>query len=129
MKRFFAVITIVFILAVPSFALSNREYGDLMSNPEFARADRKLNKVYTDLRRTVSKAVWSVLKDEQKEWIDWGRDEDAQAYMDKYARKYSDEEYRWVKAYTMATNDRADYLPRRARELAREMSRRRPGRR
>ena len=31
MKRFLAVVTLVFILAAPSFALTNREYGDLMS--------------------------------------------------------------------------------------------------
>ena len=128
MKRFLAVVTLVFILAAPSFALTNREYGNLMSNPEFARADRRLNQIYADLRRTVSRAVWSVLKDEQKEWVDWGRDEDAQAYMDEYAY-IRNEKQRWIKAYTMATNDRANYLPRRARELAREMSRRRPGRR
>lgn len=121
MKRFLAVVTLVFILAAPSFALTNREYGDLMSNPEFARADRKLNQVYTDLRRSVSKAVWTVLKKEQEEWVKWGRDEDAQAYRD--------EGYRKPKAYAMATNDRAEYLPRRAKEIAKEISRRRPGRR
>lgn len=127
MKRFLAVVTLVFILAAPSFALTNREYGNLMSNPEFARADRRLNQVYADLRRTVSRAVWSVLEDEQKEWVEWGRDEDAQAYMSKRRGRHR---MNYTQAYTQATKDRAEYLPRRARELAREMSkRRRPGRR
>ena len=121
MKRILAVITLVFVLAVPSFALSNKEYGRMMSNESFARADRRLNRVYTDLRRTVSRPVWRVLSEEQKEWIDWGRDKDAESYMD--------EGYGSVRAYTMATNDRAEYLPRRAREIAREFSRRRQGRR
>lgn len=116
MKRFLAVITLVFMLAVPSFALSNKEYGQLMSNEAFARADRRLNRVYTDLRRSVSRAVWRVLSDEQKDWIDWGRDKDAESYMD--------EGYSRTRAYTQATNDRAEYLPGRAREIAREISRR-----
>ncbi len=121
MKRIIAVITLVFMLAVPSFALSNKEYGRLMSNEAFARADRRLNRVYTDLRRSVSRSVWKVLSDEQKEWVDWGRDEDAQSYID--------EGYSRTRAYTQATNDRADYLPERAKEIAREISRKRPGRR
>ena len=122
MKRILAVITLIFMLAVPSFALSNKEYGRLMGNEAFARADRNLNRVYMHLKKNVSRAVWRVLSDEQKEWIDWGRDEDAQSYIDKgYSR---------TRAYTQATNDRADYLPRRARAIAKEIERRaRPGRR
>lgn len=115
MKRLLAAITLVFLLAVPSFATTNEEYGELMSNEAFARADRRLNRVYTDLKRSVSKAVWRVLSDEQKNWVDWGRDDDAEAYMD--------EGYSRTRAYTKATNDRADYLPDRAKEIARELRR------
>lgn len=117
MKRILAVITLVFVLAVPSFALSNKEYGELMGNESFARADRRLNRVYTDLKRSVSKSVWRVLSDEQKQWIEWGRDEDAEAYID--------DGYSRTRAYTQATNDRADYLPDRAKEIAREIARKR----
>ncbi len=116
MKRFLAVVTLVLMLAAPSFALTNKEYGRLMSNEDFARADRRLNRVYTDLRRTVSKAVWRVLSGEQKEWISWGRDEDAQVYID--------DGYSRTEAYTKATNDRAKRLPQRAKEISRELSRR-----
>lgn len=121
MKRILAVITLVFMLAVPSFALSNKEYGRLMGYEEFARADRNLNNVYTHLRKTVSRAVWRILSDEQQEWVDWGRDEDAQSYIDKG--------YNRVRAYIQATNDRAGYLPRRAKAIAKELERVRNGRR
>lgn len=117
MKRFLAVVALVLILAAPSFALSNKEYGRLMSNESFARADRRLNQVYTDLKRSVSKSVWRVLSEEQKQWIEWGRDEDAEAYID--------DGYSRTRAYTQATNDRADYLPDRAKEIAREIARKR----
>ncbi len=121
MKRFLAVITLVFMLAVPSFALSNKEYGRLMANENFARADRKLNNVYLHLRKTVSRAVWRILSSEQQEWIDWGRDEDAQSYIDQG--------YNRTRAYTQATNDRADYIIRRAKAIAKELENRRQGRR
>jgi uncharacterized protein YecT (DUF1311 family) len=120
MKRFLAVITLVVLFAAPSFALTNREYGNLMSKPEFARADRRLNQVYNDLKETVSDAVWDVLKREQSEWVKWGRDRAAQAYMSK---KRGRNRMKYVQAYTQATNDRADYLPERAEEIEMEIAR------
>ena len=121
MKRFLAVITLVLLLAVPSFALSNKEYGKLMSNPEFAQSDRRLNRVYDELKETVSEAVWDVLKKEQSEWVKWGRDEAAKEYMSK---KRGRRRMNHTQAYTQATIDRAEYLPERAEEIEREISRR-----
>ena len=112
MKRFLAVITLLFMLASPVLALSDAEFLRMKkNNADFARADRRLNQVWSQLKKNTSRAVFRVLSDEQRDWIEWGRDNDAEAYMnDGYSR---------VEAYTMATSDRADYLPRRAREIAR----------
>ena len=112
MKRFLAVITLIFLLAVPALALSDAEFIRMKkNNADFARADRRLSQVWNRLRKELPKRVLNVLRDEQRDWVEYGRDEDAKAYME--------EGYSRVEAYTMATSDRADYLPRRAREITR----------
>ena len=112
MKRFLAVITLVFMLTAPALALSDAEFLRMKkNNADFARADRRLNQVWSQLKKNTSRAVFRILSDEQSEWVEWGRDSDAEAYMN--------EGYSRVEAYTMATSDRADYLPGRAREIAR----------
>ena len=112
MKRFLAVITLVFMLTAPALALSDAEFLRMKkNNADFARADRRLNQVWAQLKKNTSRAVFRILSDEQSEWVEWGRDSDAEAYMN--------EGYSRVEAYTMATSDRADYLPGRAREIAR----------
>lgn len=112
MKRFLAVITLLFMLSAPALALSDAEFLRMKkNNSDFARADRRLNQVWSQLKKNTSKAVFRILSSEQKDWLEWGRDEDAESYME--------EVYSRVEAYTMATSDRADYLPRRARELSR----------
>lgn len=116
MRRFLAVITLVFLLTIPSFALTNTQYNRLVNSSEaFARANIKLNRVYLDLRKTVSKAVWKVLSEEQMKWINWVRDEEAEAYMD--------EGYTRADAYTKAINDRTKILPKRAKQIEQELSR------
>ena len=112
MKRFLAVITLIFMLASSALALSDAEFTRMKkNNADFARADRRLSQVWNRLRKELPKRVFNVLRDEQRDWVEYGRDEDAKAYME--------EGYSRVEAYTMATSDRADYLPRRAREIAR----------
>ena len=112
MKRFLAVITLIFILASPAFALSDAEFTRMKkNNADFARADRRLSQVWNRLKKELPKRVFNELRDEQRDWVEYGRDEDANAYME--------EGYSRAEAYTMATSDRADYLPERARELSR----------
>ena len=112
MKRFLAVITLIFMLISPALALSDAEFLRMKkNNADFARADRRLSQVWNRLKKELPKRVFNVLRDEQRDWVEYGRDEDANAYME--------EGYSRVEAYTMATSDRADYLPRRAREITR----------
>ena len=112
MKRLFAALTLIFILAVPAFPLSDAEYLKMKrGNADFARADRQLTRVWNRLRDEMPGRVFRILREEQREWIDGWRDEDARMYMERgYSR---------VEAYTMATYDRADYLPKRARAIMR----------
>lgn len=103
MKKIFAIVAFVLVLAGTAFALSDEEYLSLKkSNADFAKADKRLTQVYGKLKETLSKKAFAEVKDEQLDWIDLGRDEDAAELM---SRGYSRAE-----AYTMATSDRADYL-------------------
>ena len=103
MKKIFAVLAFVLVLAGTAFALSDSEYLSLKkSNSDFAKADKRLAQVYSQLKGALSKKDFAELKDAQLNWIEMGRDEEAAELIDKgYSR---------AEAYTMATNDRADYL-------------------
>ena len=116
MKKVFTVIALVLLSASACFALSDEEYLRMKkNNADFARADRRLSQVWTRLKGSMSARAFSELQDLQREWIDSGRDEEAQSYMnDGYSR---------VEAYTMATSDRADELPKLAREIGRKYRR------
>jgi uncharacterized protein YecT (DUF1311 family) len=103
MKKIFAAIVMVLVMAGSVFALSDAEYLTLKkSNTDFARADNRLTQVYGKLKATLSEKKFAEIKDEQLEWIESGRDHEARALMNGgYSR---------AEAYTMATSDRADYL-------------------
>lgn len=117
MKRLISAIVLMMMLALPSLALSDSEYKKLKnSNSDFARADRNLTRVWNRLKDDLPGRVFRVLREEQRDWIAGGRDREAESYMnDGYSR---------AEAYTMATNDRAEYLPERAREIERKLRRR-----
>ena len=109
MKRVISVL-LVLLLTVPAFALSDAEYLRMRkSNADFARADKRLNQVWAGLKKSLPKKIFSQLDKLQREWVSSGRDDEAAAYVsDGYSR---------MEAYTMATNDRADALPKIAKEL------------
>ena len=111
-KSFLWLFTVIMCLSLISTAtaLSDAEYLQMKKNsPEYAMAEAKLQKVWNELKNSMSKSSYSYLLDEQREWIGRGRDEAANAYIQRgYSR---------IEAYTMATIDRADYLPIRAKEL------------
>ena len=113
MKRILSAVILTLILAGSAFGLSDSEYLRMKkSNADFARADRELSQVWKRLQNRLPGWAFKVLREEQREWIEYLRDEDANAYMDKgYSR---------AEAYTMATNDRAEYLPKRARQIMRD---------
>ena len=103
MKKIFAAIVMLLVMAGSAFALSDAEYLTLKkSNSDFARADKRLTQVYGKLKAVLSKKDFAEIMDEQLEWIESGRDQEARALMNGgYSR---------AEAYTMATSDRADYL-------------------
>ena len=104
MKRFLTALSLLLLLTVPAFSLSDAEYLRMRkSNADFARADKKLNQVWANLKKSLPKKVFAQLDKLQREWVASGRDDEAAALMsDGYSR---------MEAYTMATNDRADSLP------------------
>ncbi|MBQ7576649.1 MAG: DUF1311 domain-containing protein [Synergistaceae bacterium] len=102
MKRLFCALALVLVLVGSSFALTNKEYGRLMSNPEFARADRELNTTWEGLKDVLSGRDLERVKREQRQWISNGRD--------KAARRYMRDGYSRVEAYTEATRDRIEAL-------------------
>lgn len=113
MKRLIPAVLLSIVLTGTAFGLSDKEYIKMKkANADFARADRNLTQVWNKLTRNMPRKYLSILRDEQREWIAVGRDEDAKNYMDMgYSR---------AEAYTMATNDRAEYLPNLAREIRNE---------
>ena len=112
MKRFFAVLALVLLSAGTAFALSDAEYLRMRRNSAaFAKADKKLNQAWAKLRKSLPKNVFAELEEYQHEWIASGRDIEAQSFMN--------EGYTRVEAYTMATNDRAEALPKLAQDLRR----------
>ena len=117
MKKVFAVVALVLAMAGAAFALSDEEYTSLKkSNADFARADKRLTQVWKKLKADLSKSVFAELQKDQREWIDTGRDEEADVLMnDGYSR---------AEAYTIATNNRADELPDIARSLAKSLRKR-----
>ena len=110
MKRIVSVLALMLLMVSPSFALSDAEYLRMRRNSvAFARADKKLNRVWAQLKKSLPKSVFAELDKVQREWVSSGRDSEAEQLMD--------EGYSRVEAYTRATNDRADALPDIAREL------------
>ena len=103
MKRLFAVIALVLLTACSAFALSDAEYLRLKkSNADFARADKRLTQIWKKVQAALDEEVFEELKENQLEWINYVRDEKAESLMQ--------EGYSRAEAYTIATNDRADYL-------------------
>lgn len=97
MKKICAVIILITVIfSVPSFALSDEEYRAMMKNPDFARADNKLNDTWKRVSKKLNAPVIERLKVEMREWLSAGRDFDADNFMDwGFSRE---------KAYTEATN-------------------------
>ncbi|MBQ3763781.1 MAG: DUF1311 domain-containing protein [Synergistaceae bacterium] len=114
MKRLISVFILMFLIALPAFALSDAEYLKMRkSSSDFARADKRLNQVWSSLKKSLPKTVFSVLERSQAEWVKTGRDDEASAYMD--------DGYSRMEAYTMATNARADDLPKIADTIRKDL--------
>ena len=110
MRRIITALLLLMLLTVPAFALSDAEYLRMRkSNADFRAADKRLNQVWANLKKSLPKKVFTQLDKLQREWVASGRDDEASSYMsDGYSR---------MEAYTLATNERADALPKIAKEL------------
>ena len=106
MKKFLLVLSLVFVCCANAFALSDNEYAQLMKNAEFKRADQALSKAWkaAQTKLNKNKNALNNLRQDQREWIKNGRDEEAEELMD-------DNGWSKLKAYTEATKARAEYLP------------------
>lgn len=111
-KIFFLLLAILiyFLSFGTSFALSDEDYLRMKrDNPEYARAEQNLTRVWNELKSSMPKDKYHILLKEQRDWI--------RSERDAFAAGYMKQGYSRVEAYTMATNDRADYLPARAQEI------------
>ena len=102
MKRLLAALALILALSVPAHALSDEDYIRLKRYPEFAEADRLLSRAYNDAKDAMSYTAFEELRDSQREWIDYGRDQEA--------RRLMREEYSRVEAYTEAPRRRTAYI-------------------
>ncbi len=110
MRRIFIALTLLLAISTSAFALTDAEYRRLKrTNSDFSRADKELTQVWNGLKESLSSKVFAELQKNQREWIRKGRDD--------AARKYIREGYSRAEAYTMATNDRAEELPRIAERI------------
>ncbi|MBQ7193560.1 MAG: DUF1311 domain-containing protein [Synergistaceae bacterium] len=114
MKRFISALLLIVLMSVPAVALTDSEYLRMRkSSSDFARADKRLNQVWSSLKKSLPKSVFSQLEKSQAEWVRTGRDDEASAYMeDGYSR---------MEAYTMATSARADDLPKIAETIRKDL--------
>ena len=119
MKRFLAAIVLLLAIAAPSSALTDKEYFRMRQySAAYAKADKRINRIWANLRKSLPKKVFAELQELQNEWIESGRDEAAQSYMD--------EGYSKIDAYVIATNERAEALPGIAEDLRANTSTSRP---
>ena len=105
-KKFFVVVLSLFVFistAAQSWALSDYEYLTMKNNyPPYARAEKRLTRIWNELKQSMSTSDFQELRKSQLAWIRGGRDEDAEIYMER--------DYSRAEAYTMATEARAEYL-------------------
>lgn len=94
------------VMAGPAAGLSDAEYREMMKDPDFARADRALNKEWSRILKEggLSKAGIKALKAVQAEWVRKGRDAEARRNMAEFG-------YTALRAYISATAMRVDELP------------------
>ncbi len=103
MRRVFAVVCAVLVLASSALALSDKEYRQMKkSSPSFAGADKELNQVWKEALKVLGKTELNELKQQQKKWTASGRDQDAKRHIEEGMTR--------VEAYTAATNDRVHVL-------------------
>ena len=103
MKRIFSAVLLTLILAGAAFGLSDKEYKQMMkSSKAFREADKFMNDSYKECRQTLPRSEFERIKEEQREWIKSGRDEEAQSFIDDGMKR--------AEAYAKVTEMRAHDL-------------------
>ena len=104
MKKFMALLLFLLVSCNCAYALTDSEYKKFMKDPNFAKADKELNRAWKEAQQIVakSKAALEKLKSVQREWVQTLRDKEAEALADMYSR---------IRAYTIVTRNRAEDLP------------------
>ena len=102
MKKLLCFLLIA-LVCVPALAFTNTEYRDMLDNPDFARADKRINTLWDKVQRIAPQSVMKFLNQAQAEWWDYGLDSSANDFMGD--KKYSREQ-----AYAKATELCADKL-------------------
>ena len=105
-KNLICVLTVAGILLTlvsSAFALSDKEYKQMMRNPFFAKADKALNQAYKNAENSLPQKLFEDLKAKQTSWIKKGIDIEA----DLAIRELTLDR---VQAYTYVTNERAKYI-------------------
>ena len=111
-KRFISVLVFVMILSSSAFALSDTEYNRMKKHSKsFAEADRRLSRVWHEIKDDMPAKQFKILQSEQRDWINNERDREAKRYI---KRGYSTTE-----AYTKVTNERVEKIRERSKELTR----------
>ena len=119
MKRLLTALALIMVLCVPAHALTDAEYIRLKRSPEFTQADRELTKAYNDAKDSMRASDFEKLRDEQREWIDYGRDEHARSLM-------RNDDYSRIEAYTEATRARTREIRKAIADSPRPRTRPRP---
>ena len=102
-RKLFCLIMLLTFLCAPVMAITTDEYRALMSNPDFAHADRRINELWDKVQSVAPQSVLDFLHQAQTEWWEYDLDSKAAYLMkeDKYSREA---------AYTKATEQCADEL-------------------
>lgn len=117
--RALVAVFLVFVLScsflTSALALSDNEYAQMMRNAGFKKADMALSQTWKEAQKKLvkNKTALANLRKDQREWVARGRDSEAEDLMDI-------EGYDRLKAYTVATNLRAEYLPELAQQYLEE---------
>ena len=102
--KIFVFVLVMLCWCSCAYALSDAEYLKMMKDSGFAKADKQLTQAYRAGLNSLKnyKTAQDKFKQDQRDWIASGRDEDAKAIMGRYSR---------TRAYTMATQARAEDIP------------------
>ena len=97
----FTLFIVVISVASSAFALSDKEYKQMMKNSGFAKADKALNQAWKNAKNSLPSGDFETLKRDQMSWIKRGRDNEAKPLLKRMSR---------VQAYTSVTNSRAEFI-------------------